>query len=100
MNDTERIREVLPVKIPAQLSGGDSIVRNLLLRDQAFLDSIVGADIEDLISGFPKRGEKGDIRCDMAGCSAAGQYNSFSHTGNCLSLRIVFFPYILPLYEN
>ena len=57
MDDTEGIREILPVKIPAEFSAGYSVVRHILPCDQLLLYSGVRADIEDFKSCFPQRGQ-------------------------------------------
>ena len=79
MDDAERIREVLPVEIPAQLAGRDPIVGDLLLLDQSRFDPIVGTDIIDLITCLAQGWKQCDIRRNMAGSSAAGQDDFFSH---------------------
>lgn len=49
---TERIGQVFPGTITAELAGTDTIVRDLLILDQSFFNTFVGTDIMDLISIF------------------------------------------------
>ena len=72
-----RIGEILPVEIPAQLARRDAVVRNSLGLDQVLLDPLVGADVMDLIATFTQLAEECNIRSDMAGRAAAGQYDFF-----------------------
>ena len=76
--DPEGVGEVLHVKVSAQLSGGNAAVFDPLALDQTLFDTFVGTDIEDLKPCFLKTGKEGDVRCDVAGSTAAGK-DDFRH---------------------
>ena len=76
-DDTERIREILRVKIPAELAGFDSEKGDPAILHQLLLDSGQRADVLNFISGFPERWKQCDIWCHMSGCSAAGEDDFF-----------------------
>ena len=78
LQDPERIGEVLQVKISPQLSGGNAPVFDPFAFDQLLLDSIVGADVQDLESCSPESGKQGNVRRDVTGSTAAGK-NDFRH---------------------
>lgn len=54
LQDLERVGEVLRVEIPAQLAGRDTVVGNLELRDEFFLDSVIGAHIGNIVAELAK----------------------------------------------
>ena len=93
-----RIREILPVKISAQLPGINSVIRNSLLLNQLLLNSVVGTDIGYLKNGFPQRRQKRYIRCNMTGCPAARQNDLFTHPQS--SLCSLYNTHVIPIYSK
>ena len=89
LQDLEGVGEVLRVEIPAQLAGRDTVVGNLELCDEFFLDSVIGAHIGNIVAELAKPRQQCDIGRHMSGSSAAGQKNSFQNytsVDNCLRL--------------
>ncbi len=76
-DDPEGVREIFPVKIPAEFAGGDSVIGNFLGFDQFFLNAVLGADIGNVIACQPQAGKQRDIRSHMSGGAASGKYDSF-----------------------
>ena len=76
-HDTKRVRKIFPVKVTAQLAGGDAMIRNTKLFDQLFFDAVVGADILYVIAQLAQTREQSNIRSDMTGSSATGKNDSF-----------------------
>ena len=89
--DTERIRKVFKVKIPAEFAGRNPIVRDPQFGDELFFDPVIGSDIGDFVPFVPQLRDQGNIRGDMSGGSSAGQNDLFHITSldNSLFLRKV-----------
>ena len=75
--DAEGVRKVFKIKITAQLSGRNSIIGNSCVFDQLPFNSVVRADIADVISGFFQGRDQSQIWSNMTSGAAAGEYNGF-----------------------
>ena len=58
VDHSERIREVLQVKISPQLTGRDPHIGKSVIGDQVFLNSVLGSDVGHLIAGFLQVGQE------------------------------------------
>ena len=74
---TERIGEVLYVKITSQFTGGYSVIRNSHFFDELTLNTFIGTNIGNLISGSFECRDQGDVRGNVAGSTTAGKNNMF-----------------------
>ena len=77
-DNTEGIAEILDVKITAELSGCDAIIRNLQIFDELSLDTIIRTNILNIHNLFPSASEsKGNVRGYMSGGTSTGKNDSF-----------------------
>ena len=76
-HNPERIREILQIKVAAELSRGNPIIGDIIISDQPFLHSFIGTDIGNFIAKLPQRRQEGDIWRNVSGGSAAGKNDSF-----------------------
>jgi hypothetical protein len=90
VDDPEGVREIFDVKIPAQLTGGDAEIRDLIIGDQLLLDAVFGTEIIDFIAGFLQIREQGQVGSNMSGSTAAGQYDDLSFL--CHNLNLSYGP--------
>ena len=76
-DNTEGIAEILDVKITAELSGCDAIIRNLQIFDELSLDTIIRTNILNIITFFLQLRNKGNVRGYMSGGTSTGKNDSF-----------------------
>ena len=69
----EGIREILRIKVAAQLSGGNAVVGDLKFLDQLFFYSVVGAHVGNLVAELPESRQQGNIGSNVSGGASAGQ---------------------------
>ena len=77
LEHAEGIGEVLPVEVPAELAGGNTVIGDPLSGHERLLDAFIGADIFDVEAGLPKTGKQGDVGRNVSGGAAAGQNDLF-----------------------
>ena len=73
--NTERIGEILRVKVTSQFTRRNPVIWNSEFFNQFTFDSIIGTDIRYLISGFFKCRNQGYVWGDMSGSTTAGKNN-------------------------
>ena len=74
---TNRIRKIFDVKISAEFSSRYPIVWDFKIRNQFFLNPVIGADIVNIVAFLPQCREQGDIGRHMPGGSAASEDDFF-----------------------
>ena len=53
------------------------MIRNSKRFDKILFNTVIRADILNVVSQFQKSGDQGDIRSNMTGSTAAGENDSF-----------------------
>ena len=61
----------------AQFTGRDSVIRDAEWLDELFFDSLIRANILNIVSEFQKTWNQSDIGGNMTGGSTSGKYDSF-----------------------
>ena len=71
LKNTEWVGKILETEIAAELSGGNPMIRDAELLNQFLLDSVIGADIVDIIVQLLKTGKESNVGSNMTGGAAA-----------------------------